>query len=308
MNIRHLLAGPAIASLLLSPSCSKDDSTQPKAEDPRNGAGAAEVLRFSAIPDQAVTEQAAKYRGFADHLAKALGVKTEFIPASDYAASVTKFVNGEIQLAWFGGLTGVQARAEVEGARAIAQGVEDPNFRSYFIANASTGLEHSDDFPAAIKELKFTFGDRNSTSGRLMPSYFITEMGGAAPDAWFSHSVGFSGAHDRTAKLVETGDAWQAGVLSYTSYDKMVAEGKLDPRKCRIIWKTPSYADYNWTAHPSLEMTFGAGFIDRLQQALIAIEDPELLEVLQRSGLVAAKNEDFEGIAVVARQLKLLNE
>ena len=88
----------------------------------------------------------------------------------------------------------------------------------------------------------------------------------------------------------------------------MVEKGDLDANKCRIIWKTPPYADYNWTAHPDLETVFGAGCIDKLQAALIAIDDPALLKALTRSKIIAAKNEDFQAIADVARELKLLND
>lgn len=337
MKFRQLIAGLVISPLLLTLGCKKEDPTSaeksgdsgkkasaaattpaPSADDPSDGKassppptggakkGAKQVLRFSAIPDENTTEQSAKFQKFADYLSDKLDVQAEFLPAANYDASVSKFVNGEIHLAWFGGLTGVQARAEVPGARAIAQGAEDPQYISYFIANAATGLELSEEFPAAIKDMKFTFGSQKSTSGRLMPSYFIQQETGTAADKWFSQPVNYSGAHDKTALLVEAG-TFQVGALSYKKYDSMVADGKLDPAKCKIIWKTPYYADYNWTAHPDLDKTFGAGFVDKLQKALIDIEDPALLKALTRSKIIPAKNEDFAGVAVIAKALKLLN-
>lgn len=291
MTIRTKLAGLviAIAAIAFTTSC----KTKPK------------TLRFSAIPDQNVTEQAEKYQALADYLADKLGVQVEFVPATDYDASVSKFVNGEIQLAWFGGLTGVQARNEVPGAIAIAQGKEDPEYFSYFIANASTGLEKSDAFPEAIKDLKFSFGSKGSTSGRLMPAYFIMENSGKSPDDFFSMPVNYSGAHDVTATLVQDG-TWEAGALSFTTYDKMVAEGTIDPEKCRIIWRTPAYADYNFTAHPALEDTFGKGFIVKLQNALIAIDDKAILDVMQRTAIIKAEDKDFDGTKKVAEKLDLL--
>ena len=48
----------------------------------------------------------------------------------------------------------------------IAQGEADPRYYSYFIAHESTGLQRSDEFPLAIKDLTFTFGSESSTSGR----------------------------------------------------------------------------------------------------------------------------------------------
>lgn len=304
MSPRPIVAGLAICTLLLSSSCTKDHSKQ--AGNPNGDSGATKILRFSAIPDENTTEQSAKFRKFADYLSSTLRVKAEFVPAADYGASVDKFVNGEIHLAWFGGLTGVQARAEVADARAIAQGIEDSNYISYFIANADTGLKLSESFPAAIKDMKFTFSSKTSTSGRLMPSFFIEKETGIEAIKWFANPVGFSGAHDKTAKLVEAG-TFQAGVLSYKKYDSMVENGDLDATKCRIIWKTPAYANYNWTAHPDLDVIFGGGFINKLQEALIEIDDPALLKALTRARLIPANNDGFQGIVDVARQLKLLN-
>ncbi|HIG82978.1 MAG TPA: putative selenate ABC transporter substrate-binding protein [Verrucomicrobia bacterium] len=299
-----MFVGPAILALLLASSCKKENlnNAGKSKPDPR----ATKILRFSAIPDENTTEQTVKFKKFAVYLSKKLGVTTQFIPTTDYASAVDKFVNGEIHLAWFGGLTGVQAINEVKGARAIAQGIEDLKYISYFIANSDTGLELSESFPAKIKDLKFTFGSEKSTSGRLMPSFFIQKETGIAAEKWFSLPVGFSGAHDKTAKLVESG-AFEVGALSYKKYDSMVESGKLNKEKCKIIWKTPPYADYNWTAHPELDQIYGEGFIDKVQEALIEISDDQLLLALTRSKIIPAKNEDFQGIADIAKKLGLLN-
>ncbi|MDE0586633.1 MAG: PhnD/SsuA/transferrin family substrate-binding protein, partial [Planctomycetota bacterium] len=93
------------------------------------------VLRFTAIPDTNSSELEAKFKPVAAYLSKELGVKVEYIPTADYSASVEMFKNGDVHFAWFGGLSGAQARAAIEGSQAIAQGVEDPNFKSYFVAH-----------------------------------------------------------------------------------------------------------------------------------------------------------------------------
>jgi phosphonate transport system substrate-binding protein len=261
-----------------------------------------EALRFSAIPDQNTTELTEKFGPVARYLSERLGVPVEYVPATDYQASVDMFKNGDVQLAWFGGLTGVQARRAVEGAQAIAQGEEDPEYKSYFIAHKDTGIEPGEDFPADIAALTFTFGSESSTSGRLMPEYFIRNATGKAPAEFFRQAPGFSGNHDKTVELVESGQ-YQAGAVSYKTYDKRVEAGKTDPSVCRIVWTTPHYADYNFTAHPDLETIFGAGFTKRLQTALLEMKDPQLLKAFPRTSLIAAGNEDFAGIEVVAREL-----
>lgn len=277
-----------------------DDSQQPAAQVPP-----AKTLHFTAIPDQNSTELAEKFAPLARHLQQALGVPVEYVPAHDYPASVEMFKNGDVQLAWYGGLTGVQARQAVPGARAIAQGDVDANYYSYFIAHVDTGLERSADLPADIGRFKFSFGSESSTSGRLMPEFFLREATGKAPAELFASPAGFSGSHDKTIELVESGQ-YEIGAVNYKVYDQRVAEGKTDPAICKVIWQSPTYADYNWTAHPSLDADFGAGFTERLQAALVAIDDPQLLAALPRDRLVPASNEAFEALARVAAELDML--
>ncbi|MHC4392858.1 MAG: putative selenate ABC transporter substrate-binding protein [Planctomycetota bacterium] len=272
---------------------------------PGSQEGAEPVLRFTAIPDQNTTELKAKYDPVAAHLSQVLGVKVEYVPATDYQASVEMFKNGDVQLAWFGGLTGVQARAAVSGAHAIAQGEADPRYKSYFIAHASTGLEASEDFPAAIASLPFAFGSESSTSGRLMPEFFIRKNTGKAPVDFFAQAPVFSGSHDKTVELVESGKV-KVGAVNYKVYDKRVKSGQTDPAICKKIWTTPPYADYNFTAHPDLEKSFGAGFTLKLQTALLAIDDEKLMSAFLRKRFIAATDADFLGIARIAEDLGMV--
>ncbi len=272
--------------------------------DPSANGEKPKVLRFSAIPDQDTTAQKERYKPLEAYLAAALGVEVEFVPADSYGASVEKFENVDIHLAWFGGVTHVQARRGVEGARAIAAGAKDLQFKSYFIANAATGLKPSETFPMELAGLTFTFGSSSSTSGCVMPSHFIMEAAGESPMDFFTKKpLGFSGAHDKTAMQVQDG-TFQAGALNFSTYDRLVAEGKIDPAKCVKIWETPAYADYNFTAHPELETVFGEGFIEKLQAALIGCDDPAALKSLDRARLVKVDNDTFSGIASVLEKVK----
>lgn len=290
-----LLCGAAVLAL---PSCSEDQD-----KGANGGEQSKTVLRFSAIPDKATTGQAERFKPVGDYLAKTLGVEVEFVPAVNYAASVEKFENGDIQLAWFGGVSGVQARNAVEGAQALAAGVEDLAFKSYFIANTATGLEKSADFPAQITNLTFTYGDPGSTSGCIMPSHFIIQNTGKNPLDFFTKDPGFSGSHDATAIAVQDG-TFQAGALSYTTFDSMVAKGVIDTNKVKVIWETPAFADYNFTAHPVLNEKFGEGFVEKLKTALLECEDPAVLKALDRSEMVAVTNETFKPIAEVMEKVK----
>ena len=265
----------------------------------------AAVLRFSGIPDQNTTELAERFQPLAEYLSRELGVRVEYVPSRDYQATVELFRNGDVLLGWFGGLTGVQARGAVDGARAIAQGDADPDYYSYFIANKSTGLAASDEFPADIGKYSFTFGSESSTSGRLMPEYFIREATGQSPEEFFTDPLGFSGSHDRTAELVESGQ-YDVGALNYLVYERRVEDGTTDPDVARIIWQSPTYVDYHWVAHPRLDEAFGADFTDRLQQTLVGITDSNLLSALPRERLIRADDQDYDQLRAVAEQLGML--
>jgi len=138
-----------------------------------------------------------------------------------------------------------------------------------------------------------------------MPEYFIRRNTGKSPQEFFEKPVGFSGSHDKTAELVASGQ-YQVGVINYKVYDQRVAENKTDPDVVRVIWQTPTYADYNWTARPDLDVSYGEGFTKRLTRALIDIEDPSLLAALPRERLVPASNQEYEGIRELAQQLGML--
>ncbi len=265
-----------------------------------------DTLFFSAIPDDNKTELAARYQLLANYLSEELGVTVSYNPSSNYTASVEAFKAGDIQLAWFGGGTGVQARNAVKGAHAIAQGKVDPQYKSYFIAHVDSGLQPSESFPMGMANKTFTFGSPNSTSGRIMPEYFIKEATSKGPEAFFGHPNKFSDSHDITAEQVQDGTV-QCGALNYKVYDRLVAEGKIDASKCIKIWTTPHYPDYNWTAHPDLEKRFGAGFTQKLQDALVGITDPEILKAMDRpEGLIMATDKDFQPVADTMRSLGML--
>ncbi len=264
---------------------------------------------ISSIPDEKITDQKVKFDKLASYLNEKLGIKAEFIFSKDYSDAVTKFKNGEVHLVWFGGLSGVQARMAVPGSEAIAQGVEDPVYKSYFIAHKDAGLTPSDAFPAGIKDKTFTFGAPASTSGRLMPTFFIMESnGGIKPDEWFTTKPSFqmSGGHVATANAVADG-TFQVGVLNYGTYDQLVASDEKIKTNTVKIWTTPPYADYNFTIHPDAKAAFGDDIFTKVQEALIAAPaGSDTLKAINRSAIIAAKNVEFDGIKATAVKLGLL--
>jgi len=264
-----------------------------------------QTFTFTAIPDQDETKLKQRFSLLATYLTKELDIDVKFIPVKSYSASIAAFRNNQVQLAWFGGLSGVRARLIVPNSIAIAQGVEDPKFHSYIIANASTGLTKSNNISKDISGKTFTFGSKGSTSGRLMPEYFIREAFDKSPNDIFK-KVGFSGNHSKTISLVQSG-AYEVGAVNFKVWDRELKEGKIDTSKVKVIYKTPAYPDYQFTARGDLDATYGVGFTKRLTVSLLKIKDKKILEAFPRSGFISAKNKDFEPILTVGRKIGLID-
>jgi len=264
------------------------------------------TLVFSAIPDQNQSQLNERFSKIASYLSSALNVPVKYVPVKSYAAAITAFRNNQVQLAWFGGLSGVRARALVSGSEAIAQGAEDTEFETYFIAHHSTGLKASDDFPTDIAGKNFTFGSKGSTSGRLMPEYYIRENLKKSPDEIFNR-VGFSGNHSRTIALVQSG-AYQVGAVNYKVWQKELKQGKIDQSKVSVIWKTPTYPDYQWSVRGDIDKVWGAGFKERIKQALLNMKDPGLLNAFPRSAFIPAQNSDYLPILNTALKIGLITK
>jgi phosphonate transport system substrate-binding protein len=193
-TLRHVLAAAALALGALSSSAAL--------------AQAPGVLRVSAIPDEAPTELQRKFKPLGDYLKQETGMDVQFIPVTDYAAVVEGLATNKLDLAWLGGFTYVQAKLRTNGgAVPIVQRAEDAKFTSRFIVPiASTAQTLAD-----LKGKTFAFGAPSSTSGSLMPRYFL-QQAGIDPERDFK-SVAFSGAHDATVAFVAAGRA-EAGVLN----------------------------------------------------------------------------------------------
>ncbi len=261
----------------------------------------------SAIPDQDPERLNRLYGKLSDYLKSELGVEVVYRPVTDYAAVVNAFRTGDVDMAWFGGLTGVQARLQVDGAQAILQRDIDEQFRSVFIANVSTGIQPFEDISGlqALKGRTFTFGSESSTSGRLMPQFFMRQAGLSLSD--LRGEPGFSGSHDKTIKLVEAG-SYEVGALNEQVWEARVKGGEVNTSKVIVIWRTPPYYDYHWVVRPDVEQKFGAGFIERIKQAFMALDatnpaHKEILDLFGAQKFIETKNENYANIEAIGREI-----
>jgi phosphonate transport system substrate-binding protein len=264
-----------------------------------------EVLVVGGIPDQDLELLEERFGGIANYLSEELGMPVVYRPSVDYAAIVTAFRNGDIHLGWFGALTGVQAAAETPGANVLAQRPIDAEFVSNFIVHTDVDAATLDDLVGRT----FTFGSEGSTSGHVMPRYFLQEHG-IDPERDFEQ-VTYSGAHDAVLRLVEAG-SFDAGVLSTEVWERASSMGEIDHDSVEVLWTTPPYANYHWLAHPDLDDRFGASTTERLRTALLAAGDhPDAaayVRMFEDDRFVPASPEDLTPLESIARELGLIGE
>ncbi|WP_312530731.1 putative selenate ABC transporter substrate-binding protein [Comamonas sp.] len=258
------------------------------------------VLRVSAIPDEAPTELQRKFKPLGEYLSQATGMKVVFTPVSDYAAVVESLATRKLDLAWLGGFTYVQAKIRTNGtAIPIVQRAEDAVFTSKFIT-----ADPSIQTLADLKGKTFAFGAPSSTSGSLMPRYFLLQDG-LNPEKDFK-TVAYSGAHDATVAFVAAGKA-EAGVLNTSVWDKLVETKKVDTSKVRVFATTPTYFDYNWTVRGDLD----PAVIKKLTDAFLALDPakPEhkaIMDLQRASKFIPTKPENYAGTEAAAKSAGLL--
>ena len=261
----------------------------------------AQTLKVSAIPDEAPTELARKFKPLGDYLEKETGLKVEWTPVTDYAAVVEGMATNKIDLAWLGGFTFIQAKLRTNGgATPIAQRAEDEIFTSKFIVPADSTAKTLAD----LKGKTFAFGSPSSTSGSLMPRFFLLKAG-INPETDFKN-VAFSGAHDATVAFVAGGKA-EAGVLNSSVWDKLVESKNANAAKVKVLATTPTYYDYNWTVRPGLD----AAITKKLTDAFLKLDPKnpahkEIMDLQRASKFIATKTSNYDGIEQAGKSAGLI--
>jgi phosphonate transport system substrate-binding protein len=282
--------------ITLAVACSSDNSADSENKP---------TLVIGGIPDQDLSRLEERFGGIANYLSETTGIDVEYSPVISYASLVTAFQNGDIQLSWFGGLTGVQARRATPGATAVLQRPLDTEFRSVFIVGSDLDASSLGDLSGA----SFTFGSESSTSGHLMPRFFLGQVG-INPEDDFNGPPSYSGSHDTTWKLVEAG-SFDAGALNAAVWDRAVTEGQVDTSKARVLQLTDPYFDYHWVAHPDIDTTYGEGSLERIRTALTDLdpsvpEEKKLLDLFDTDSFIQTEDANYQSIEETARELGLI--
>ena len=273
-----------------------------------NSLKAEEILRIGAIPDQNPERLNRLYENLSSELSDQLNVEVKYIPVTNYASAVTAFRTGNLDLVWFGGLTGVQARLQTKGSKVLVQRDIDEKFHTLFIANKKSLIKKINNINGlkSLKGKRFTFGSESSTSGRLMPQYFLNKAGVQLKD-FKGGTPGFSGSHDATLMLVQSG-SYEAGALNEQVWDSNLKRGRIDSSKVYVIWKTPSYYDYHWVVQGNLDKKFRKDFTKDLTNVFLSFnakskKQKKILNLFGANKFIKTRNENYNKIEKIGRKL-----
>lgn len=276
--------GVVAALLALTASCAPSDPAAP-----RSG-----PFRIGVLPDQEEAELRGRYEPLLVYLSNATGLEMELRVPADYGALLDEFDAGRIDLAWLGGLTFAQAELR-SGALPLVSRDVDLEFTSDFLVSASSTARGLEDLEGAV----LAFGPPLSTSGHLMPRYFLRELG-IDVDLHFSE-VRHSSGHDETTAWVRDGVV-AVGAANSIIVERMFADGRLGQDDVRVVARTPTYQNYVWAVPPDLDRAVR----DRILDAFLALdgstaEGAAILHEWGARGFLPVSTANYEALREAAR-------
>lgn len=264
-----------------------------------SSSGTEETFRVGVIPAQNKGDMQKAMDKLEKVLSDRIGKPVEITVYADYQGVVEAMKYNKLEMAYFGPLTYVQVQ-EKTGARAIVTQLIDgkPYYHSYLIVPKDSPYRSIDDLVKYSRDIRFAFGDINSTSGSLIPGLELKKRGVFSdPDHHRFKSVTYTGSHDITALAIQN-KKYDAAAIDSAIYNQLVEDGKVDGDKIRVIWKSEKLFQYPWAVSEEVDDET----VKKLQEAFLAVEDPEILGVFGASGFTIAKDSDYESIRRAARE------
>ncbi|MBI5430379.1 MAG: putative selenate ABC transporter substrate-binding protein [Nitrosomonadales bacterium] len=257
------------------------------------------VLRVSIFSDESSIVVRRKLKPLTEYLEKKVGMKIEFRPMPDGETMVEALTGNKLDMVWLDGYYFIRAKVRsADQVIPLVQRAEDERTTSVFITRRVDITRLED-----LKGRTLAFGAETSASGHLMPRSFLRE---AYLDPDTDMKPLFSGSPDATVAAVAGGQA-DAGVLSSAAWEKLIEQGKADPRVIRVFYVTPGYHDYNWTVRADMDVNLRI----KLSDAFLALDrnigqDREILEFQRASRFITTHAENYAAIEAAARRAGLI--
>jgi len=272
-------------------ACSSETAETTSDAGATGGSCAPEIaeLDFGIISTESQDNLKPKWEPFLAAMEEGIGRPVNGFFATDYAGVIEAMGAGQIQLAWYGGKSYIEA-AKRSDAEAFAQTVNEDGTKGYYshlITNKENPILSDIDVDAGngdqyvvenTDSLTFAFNDPNSTSGYLVPSYYVFASNEVNPEQAFSELV-FAGSHEATAQAIANN---QVDVATNNS-ESMAVLQEGDPEafeQVQIIWTSPVI--------PSDPLAYRNDLPDCLKEEIkdffYNYDDPEVLGALDWQG------------------------
>ncbi len=218
------------------------------------------------------------------YLEKRLGIPVELVVGSTYAATGEALRFGRLDIAYLGPVTYIlrSRKAKLEVFARPSHERAGHYFQAVIIVPAASSAKSLAD----LKGGSVAFGDSNSTSGTWVPRYQLLQAGLVAGRDYTPRHMG---SHGNVARAVATGLA-SAGGMSMPVYNRLIKEGKLDPKSVRVLAESPPIPEYMWTFREGLDPAFK----EEIRKAFFEANDPEMLRVFQAVSFVSCDKADLD--------------
>ena len=187
------------------------------------------ALNFGIISTESQQNLKPQWDPFLKDMEKKLGVKVNAFFAPDYAGIIQGMRFNKVDIAWYGNLSAMEAVDRANG-QVFAQTVAadgSPGYWSVLIVNKDSPINNLDELIAKRKDLTFGNGDPNSTSGYLVPGYYVFAKNNIAASD-FKRTV--NAGHETNALAVANKQV-DVATNNTENLDKLKA--------LKVIWKSP---------------------------------------------------------------------
>lgn len=197
-----------------------------------------DTLNFGIISTESSQNQAPLWKPFLADMSEALGVEVKPFFATDYAAVIQAMRFDKIDLAWYGNKSAMEAVDRADG-EIFAQTVPEngqPGYWSLMIVHQDSPYDSVDEILANASELTFGNGDPNSTSGYLVPGYYIFAKNGVDPTQAFKRTLNSN--HETNALSVANKQV-DVATFNTESMERLEMAHPEKAKQLKIIWKSP---------------------------------------------------------------------
>ena len=221
-HIRSAICGVAALSLLLSGGV----------------ASATQELNFGIISTESSQNLRARWEPFLKDMEKETGIKINTFFASDYAGIVTGMQYNKVQVAYYGNKSAIEAVDRAEG-EVFAQMVDPTGVGGYYshlVTHKNSPLNSEKDVLAQAKNLTFGNGDPNSTSGFLVPGYYVFAVNKVEPKAIFKRTLNANLETNALSVANKKIDVATCNSVALTHLEKRQPERRA---QIKVIWTSP---------------------------------------------------------------------